>query len=91
MNARNCLGCVPLMYAAGSGHVEVTKLLLSQPAICVNIRNNDRLTTFMLAMQVCAGHHIIDAEIIVTLCAPRLGGMLLDGLTVEVVAVDRSS
>ena len=40
------------MYAAGSGHVEVTKLLLEQPATCVNIRNNDRLTTFMLAMQV---------------------------------------
>jgi len=52
VNARNCLGCVPLMYAAGSGHAEVTKLLLAQPAICVNIRNNDRLTTFMLAMQV---------------------------------------
>ena len=52
VNAPNCLGCVPLMYAAGSGHTEVTKLLLAQPAICVNIRNNDRLTTFMLAMQV---------------------------------------
>ena len=52
VNARNCLGCVPLMYAAGSGHTEVSKLLLAQPAICVNIRNNDRLTTFMLAMQV---------------------------------------
>lgn len=52
VNARNCLGCVPLMYAAGSGHVEVTTFLLGQPAICVNIRNNDRLTTFMLAMQV---------------------------------------
>ena len=46
------LAVFPLMYAAGSGHTEVTKLLLAQPAICVNIRNNDRLTTSMLAMQV---------------------------------------
>ena len=52
VNARNCLGCVPLMYAAGSGHLEVVNLLLSHPAICVNIRNNDRLTCLMLAMQV---------------------------------------
>ena len=52
VNARNCLGCVPLMYAAGSGQLEVVNLLLSQPGICVNIRNNDRLTCFMLAMQV---------------------------------------
>ena len=52
VNAPNCLGCVPLMYAAGSGHKEVTKLLLTQSDICVNIRNNDRLTTSMLAMQV---------------------------------------
>jgi hypothetical protein len=28
------------------------KYLLEQPSICLNIRNNDRLTTFMLAMQV---------------------------------------
>ena len=96
---RNCLGCVPLMYAAGSGQVnifnliilltktmriliknslhrrhqqhphhhrehpchpqhnphekvEVVKLLLAHPATCLNIRGNDRLTTFMLAMQV---------------------------------------
>ena len=35
-----------------SGHLEVVNLLLSQPGICVNIRNNDRLTCFMLAMQV---------------------------------------
>ena len=52
VNARNCLGCVPLMYACGSGHLEVVNLLLSKPGICVNIRNNDRLTCFMLAMQV---------------------------------------
>ena len=52
VNTRNCLGCVPLMYAAGSGHSEVVSLLLSQPGVCVNIRNNDRLTCFMLAMQV---------------------------------------
>ena len=52
VNTRNCLGCVPLMYAAGSGHTEVVSLLLSQPGVCVNIRNNDRLTCFMLAMQV---------------------------------------
>ena len=52
VNARNCLGCVPLMYAAGSGHLEVVNLLLAQPGVCVNIRNNDRLTCFMLAMQV---------------------------------------
>ena len=58
VNARNCLGCVPLMYAAGSGHLEVVNLLLSHPAICVNIRNNDRLTCFMLAMQVSSQQHI---------------------------------
>ena len=52
VNARNCLGCVPLMYAAGSGHLAVVRLLLAQPGVCVNIRNNDRLTCFMLAMQV---------------------------------------
>ena len=52
VNARNCLGCVPLMYAAGSGHLGVVRLLLAQPGVCVNIRNNDRLTCFMLAMQV---------------------------------------
>ena len=52
VNCRNCLGCVPLMYAAGSGHLDVVTLLLSQPGVCVNIRNNDRLTCFMLAMQV---------------------------------------
>ena len=28
------------------------KLLLAHPATCLNIRGNDRLTTFMLAMQV---------------------------------------
>ena len=52
VNARNCLGCVALMYAAGSGHLDVVTMLLSQPGVCVNIRNNDRLTCFMLAMQV---------------------------------------
>ena len=26
MNSRNCLGCVPLMYAAGSGHLQVVIL-----------------------------------------------------------------
>ena len=69
VNARNCLGCVPLMYAAGSGQLEVVRLLLhlsspppppppqvvrlllGQPNTCLNIRGNDRLTTFMLAMQ----------------------------------------
>jgi len=51
INSRNCLGCIPLMYAAGSGQVEVVRLLLAHPATCLNIRGNDRLTTFMLAMQ----------------------------------------
>ena len=59
VNCRNCLGCVPLMYAAGSGHLDIVTLLLSQPGICVNIRNNDRLTCFMLAMQVCILNVII--------------------------------
>lgn len=75
VNSRNCLGCVPLMYASGSGQVgpvvllllhslnillllvpqvEVVKVLLAQPTTCLNIRGNDRLTTFMLAMQVAA-------------------------------------
>ena len=58
VNARNCLGCVPLMYAAGSGHLGVVRLLLAQPGVCVNIRNNDRLTCFMLAMQVSGQQHI---------------------------------
>ena len=58
VNARNCLGCVPLMYAAGSGHLGVVRLLLAQPGVCVNIRNNDRLTCFMLAMQVSSQQHI---------------------------------
>ena len=52
MNARNCLGCTPLLYACGSGHVETVRALLSHPEIDVNRRNNDRLTSFMLAMQV---------------------------------------
>merc|ERR1711963_512238 len=51
VNGRNCLGCTPLLYACGSGHVETVKLLLQQPNIDVNRKNNDRLTSFMLAMQ----------------------------------------
>lgn len=51
VNARNCLGCTPLLYACGSGHVETVRALLSHPEIDVNRRNNDRLTSFMLAMQ----------------------------------------
>ena len=75
------------MYAAGSGHTEVTKILLAQPAICVNIRNNDRLTTFMLAMQV-----VMELVIaIATFCVARWGGMPQVGPTVEEVAVGRNS
>ena len=52
VNARNCLGCTALLYACGSGHVETVRALLAHPEIDVNRRNNDRLTSFMLAMQV---------------------------------------
>jgi hypothetical protein len=40
--------------------LKVVEYLLEQPNICLNIRNNDRLTTFMLAMQVVIRitHHI---------------------------------
>ncbi len=55
VNARNCLGCTPLLYACGSGHVSTVRLLLRHPAIDVNRRNNDRLTSFMLAMQPVQG------------------------------------
>ena len=54
VNARNCLGCTALLYACGSGHVETVRALLAHPEIDVNRRNNDRLTSFMLAMQVVA-------------------------------------
>ena len=54
VNARNCLGCTALLYACGSGHVETVRALLAHPEIDVNRRNNDRLTSFMLAMQVAA-------------------------------------
>ena len=45
------LGCTPLLYACGSGHSNVVQFLLEHPDIDVNRRNNDRLTSFMLAMQ----------------------------------------
>ena len=91
VNSRNCLGCTPLLYACGSGHIDTVsknaifqrsnpkgftcllyvficllilficsriyvnilqvKLILDQPNVDVNRRNNDRLTSFMLAMQ----------------------------------------
>ncbi|XP_059094963.1 uncharacterized protein LOC131889792 isoform X3 [Tigriopus californicus] len=51
VNARNCLGCTPLLYACGSGHLETVRYLLTRPDIDVNRCNNDRLTSFMLAMQ----------------------------------------
>lgn len=51
VNSRNCLGCTPLLYACGSGHLETVKTLLEHPNIDVNRKNNDRLTSFMLAMQ----------------------------------------
>ena len=78
VNARNCLGCTPLLYACGSGHLETVmqkffmthdansilsyswfcrcallqvRVLLGQIDLDINRRNNDRLTSFMLAMQ----------------------------------------
>ena len=56
VNARNCLGCTPLLYACGSGHVGTVRALLSHPEVDVNRRNNDRLTSFMLAMQVAPSY-----------------------------------
>ena len=82
VNARNCLGCTPLLYACGSGHVETVscqvsgskshffqgcfhfclfqcllqvRVLLEQVDLDINRRNNDRLTSFMLAMQTTSG------------------------------------
>nr|ACO12369.1 E3 ubiquitin-protein ligase SINAT3 [Lepeophtheirus salmonis] len=50
-NSRNCLGCTPLLYACGSGHLETVKVILDHPSVDINRSNNDRLTSFMLAMQ----------------------------------------
>ena len=35
VNARNCLGCTPLLYASGSGHVETVRIILVFE--CINL------------------------------------------------------
>ena len=45
------ISSVPVTDPDMAGHEEVVRLLLDRPEICVNVRNNDRLTTFMLAGQ----------------------------------------
>ena len=59
------------------------KLLLAHPATCLNIRGNDRLTTFMLAMQVT----LINIIIINIILNYRLDV----NLVVKELEVDKSS
>ena len=63
--------------------MEVVKLLLAHPATCLNIRGNDRLTTFMLAMQVT----LINIIIITIILNYRLDV----NLVVKELEVDKSS
>ena len=65
VNGRNCLGCVPLMYAAGSGHLQVGATIFYKNVIakfCVDLQNFVKFRDFFLRKNIKSKHESANYE-----------------------------